>query len=105
VSRLEKATYYVTVDGSIHMEQNLDDAPYDFEIIATDSEIQELQTLFQRAYNEDFATFIKAHLPYRTEDRAKENRDVDQYIHEIYTTIHRLGCEETRKRIEELGLA
>jgi hypothetical protein len=102
---LEKATYYVTVDGSINMEQNLDDAPYDFEVIATDAEIEKLQALYQRAYNQDFATFKVANLPYRTEERMKENKDVDQYVNEIYTTIHRLGSEETRKRIEELGLS
>lgn len=102
---MDKATYYVTVDGTIHTEQNVNDAPYDFEVKATDQEIQQLQELFQRAYNEDFATFVEAHIPFFTEESMKENKDVDQYVHEIYAMIHQLGSIETKRRIEDLGLA
>ncbi len=102
---MEKETYFVTVDGTINTVQNFNDAPYDYEILASDAEIQELQVLFQRAYNEDFTTFFQANLPYRTEEREKENYDVDRYIQEIYAAIYRLGSEETKKRLKETGLA
>lgn len=102
---MDKATYYVTVEGTINSEQNLNDAPYDFEIQATDEEIGELQALYQKAYNEDFDTFVQANLPLRTKERMKANEDIDHYVSEIYKAIYRLGSDETKQRIAELGLA
>lgn len=101
---MTKTTYYVTVDGTIHTEKLLDDAPYDYEIQATEKEIKNLQDLFQRAYNDDWDTYIQSHLPYQTEERQKESKDVDQNIQEIYAAIYQLGTDETKKSIENLGL-
>jgi hypothetical protein len=101
---MEKATYYVTVDGTIHSEQLLDDAPYDFEIQATEDEIDNLQDLFQQTYNNDWDTYVQAHLPYRTDERQKASTDVDENIKQIYLAIYRLGSEETKRGIEGLGL-
>ncbi|WP_037465563.1 hypothetical protein [Shimazuella kribbensis] len=101
---MEKETYYVTVDGTIHSEKLLDDAPYDFEIQATEDEINNLQDLFQRTYNNDWDTYVQAHLPYLTDERQKASTDVDQNIKEIYEAIYRLGSDETKRSIEGLGL-
>lgn len=101
---MKKETYYVTVDGTIHTGKLLDDAPYDFEVQATDEEIKNLQDLFQRAYDNDWDTYLEAHLPYRTEQRQKESLDVDKNVQEIYSAIYQLGTNETKKSIESLGL-
>src|SRR5690242_7608306 len=101
---MEKETYYVTVDGTIHSEKLIDDAPYDFEVQATEAEINNLQELFQQTYNIDWDTFVQANLPYQTEERQKASTDADQKIKEIYTAIYRLGNEETKRSIESLGL-
>ncbi|MCH5585392.1 hydrolase [Shimazuella sp. AN120528] len=101
---MKKQTYYVTVDGTIHSEQLLDDAPYDFEIQATDQEIKDLQDLFQQTYNKEWDTFVQSHMPFQTEDRQKASTDVDENVREIYSTIYQLGTEETKKSIESLGL-
>jgi hypothetical protein len=101
---MKKETYYVTVDGTIHTEKLLDDAPYDFEVQATEEEIKNLQDLFQRTYNNDWDTYVQSHLPFRTEERQKESTDVDQNIKDIYAAIYQLGTEETKKSIESLGL-
>jgi hypothetical protein len=101
---MKKDTYYVTVDGTIHSEKLLDDAPYDFEIQATEEEIKNLQDLFQRAYDSDWDTYLEAHLPYHTEERQRQSLDVDEKVKEIYSTIYQLGTDETKKSIESLGL-
>lgn len=101
---MKKETYYVTVDGTIHTEKLLDDAPYDFEVQATDEEIKNLQDLFQRTYDNEWDTYLEAHLPYRTEQRQKESLDVDKNVKEIYSAIYQLGTDETKKSIESLGL-
>ena len=99
-----KRTYYVTIDGSINTDQNLDNAPYDYEIQATETEINNLQDLFQQAYNEDWDTYIQSHLPFQTEDRQKASTDVDEKIREIYNAIYHLGTEETKRSIKSLGI-
>jgi len=101
---MKKESYYVTVDGTIHTEKLLDDAPYDFEIQATDEEMKNLQDLFQRTYNNDWDTYLEAHLPYRTKERQKESTDVDQNVRDIYSAIYQLGTDETKKSIQSLGL-
>jgi hypothetical protein len=101
---MDKQTYYVTVDGTIHTEKKVDDAPYDFEIEATEEEINNLQDLFQEAYNEDWGTYLEAHIPYQTKDRQMESKDVDKKIKEIYTAIYQLGSEETKRGIKSLGI-
>jgi hypothetical protein len=101
---MDKQTYYVTVDGTIHTEKKVDDAPYDFEIQATEEEINNLQDLFQRTYNNEWDTYVQSHLPFRTEERQKESLDVDQNIKEIYTAIYQMGSEETKRSIKSLGI-
>lgn len=101
---MKKETYYVTVDGTIHTDKLLDDAPYDFEVRATDEEIKNLQDLFQHTYNNEWDTFVQSHMPFRTKERQKESLDVDENVKEIYSAIYQLGTDETKKSIESLGL-
>jgi hypothetical protein len=101
---MDKKTYYVTVDGTIHEEQLLDDAPYDYAIEASDEEIQALQSLFDETYDHDWHTFVEAHLPYKTEKRQQASLEVDENVREIYKMIYQLGTEETKQSIASLGL-
>jgi len=106
---MEKQTYYVTVDigshvGQIRDQLSLNDPNYDFEIEATEDEIHQLEELFERTQEDDFKTFIVAHLPYQTKERAKMSRREDNRIRQIYQMIYRLGTEETKKRMREAGM-
>lgn len=106
---MEKQTYYVTVDigsnvGQIRNEISHNDPDYDFEIWATEEEIHQLEELFERTQEEDFANFFIAHIPYETEKRLEKNQKEDDLISQIYRMIYRLGTEETKKRMEESGL-
>jgi hypothetical protein len=101
---MDKKTYYVTVDGTIHEQQLLDDGPYDFAIEASDDEIQALQALFEKTYDHDWHTYLEAHLPYETEERQQASLEVDEDVREIYQMIYRLGTEETKRGIASLGL-
>lgn len=106
---MEKQTYYVTVDigsnaGQIRDQLSLNDPNYDFEIEATEEEIHQLEELFERIEEDDFQTFLVAHLPYRTKERAELSREEDKKISQIYQMIYRLGTEETKKQMRESGI-
>ncbi|MBA4495997.1 hydrolase [Paenactinomyces guangxiensis] len=106
---MEKKTYYVTVDigpnaGEIREEINLNDAVYDFEIRATPEEISRLEKLFEETQENDFHTFITAHIPYETRERLQDSRREDEKIDQIYQMIYQLGTEETKRKMKQSGI-
>ncbi|SFJ73222.1 hypothetical protein [Thermoflavimicrobium dichotomicum] len=105
---MEKKTYYVSIDlgpyaGEIRDQPDPTDPVFDFEIQATSEEIQKLEHLFSEIAEEDYDTFIQAHLPYRTEERMEEH-NYDDRIKAVYQLIYHLGTKETKKRMKESGM-
>lgn len=103
---MEKQIYYVTVDIGTHVGQirdriDLNDPNYDFEIEATEEEILQLEELFERVQEKDVSTFVLAHLPYETKERAQKSREEDDYITQIFQMIYQLGTDETKQRMRE----
>ncbi|MBD1372293.1 hypothetical protein IC620_07985 [Hazenella sp. IB182357] len=97
---MAKKTYYVALDmgspmGQIRESLNENDAVYDFEIEATEKEINQLETLFTEAEDMDFQTFVKANTPY-LDNESEENRVEDEKIREIYQLIYQLGTDKTK---------
>lgn len=101
---MERRLYYVKMSGEISQEFNDNDTQYDFEVIATPEEIEELRSILDKRDDQDFKTFLEAHIPYRTEKSMMENLKVDDQVHQIYEMIYRLGSVETKRKIEEAGL-
>lgn len=102
---MEKQIYYVTVDvgphtGQIRDQIDLNDPNYDFEIEATDEEIHQLEELFERIQETDVSTFVKAHIPYETQERMQKSRQEDHQITEIYQMIYRLATKQTRQQMK-----
>lgn len=97
---MEKKHYYVTVQQG----RVLDDptvTPYEFEIIATQEEADELQKLFEHMPANDFASFTEAHIPYKPYHLDQSNDVIDENLSKIYEKIYELGTEETRQFMEE----
>ncbi|MBA4544429.1 MULTISPECIES: hypothetical protein [Thermoactinomyces] len=104
----DKKTYYVTVEigqrsGEIRDHLEVNDANYDFEIKATEEEIERLERLFREAEEEDFTTFVKAHIPF-LDNESQENVKEDGTLRKIYRMIYQLGTEETKRRMDESGM-
>lgn len=107
-SWLEKKTYYVTLDlgthtGEIREHKEVNDYVYNYEIQATDEEINQLENLFDQLRTSDVRTYLIAHVPYLNNEQP-ENVIVDQRIQEFYQTIYRLGTEHTKQAMEQAGL-
>lgn len=101
---MEKKTYYVAV-GSGDILEDKSDSPYEFEIEATQEEIDQLQELFNDRHQADWYTWIGAHIPivpYHQLD--KDNDQYDDNLYAIYKMLYELGSPETKSEIEKLGI-
>jgi hypothetical protein len=106
---MEKKTYYVTIDngpqaGEIRERPDFDDPVYDYEIEATEEEINQLEKLFMELEESDWKTFKLAHIPYETQERMQESKNMDHKFASIYHYIYKLGTEMTKKRMKESGM-
>ncbi|MFY0544597.1 hypothetical protein [Brevibacillus sp. H7] len=100
---MEKHRYYVSVQAGTVLP-NQGDAAYEFEIDATEKEVEELMKLFEQREAFLFDTFFRAHIPAVPYHYDLENDVHDQTLHDIYRMIHQLGTEETKNHIHSMGL-
>lgn len=95
---MEKKKYFVSVQSrSIMLEQG--QAPYELEIEATESEVQDLQLLFEEFEESDHATFFRTAIPGLPYHHDLENDDYDQMLKQCYERIYQLGNNETRAHL------
>jgi hypothetical protein len=101
---MEKKTYYVAVGSGEVLENKGDVANYEFEIQATDEELDKLQELFERTDNAAQGTLVRGATPYKEYSFDKENDQYDDDLQDIYRMLHDLGNEATRKHIESMNI-
>lgn len=101
---MEKKTYYValhTTGGSQGaVFENRGDADIQFEIQATEEEVQALREALEKPGQEDIKMFIHSHLPIDVKD-GQLQQQYDARLLGVYQMLHRLGTPETRRFIEE----
>lgn len=100
---MDKKTYYVSVQADTILE-NQGDAAYEFEIQATQDEVNELFDLLEEKREFEDATFIRAHIPGVPYHQDLENDGYDEALRKIYARIHTLGNDEAKRTIESMGL-
>lgn len=99
----DKRTYYVSVQSeSITVNQG--DTAYEFEIKATDREINQLQEMFEMIEDTDNASAIRAHIPYVQYHDDPENDSYDALLQSVYHKLHELGTPQTKLHIESMGI-
>lgn len=103
MKRMNKNTYYISV-GSKEISKLKEASPYEFEIEATDDEIEQLRDLFNQANTSDWKSFFRAHAPYIQYHFDRENDQYDENIYHAYELIYKLGDEETKRHIERMGI-
>jgi hypothetical protein len=100
---MDKQKYYVSVQSKTIMAHQ-GDAPYEFEIMATPEELQELESLFGEMEDFDENTFFRAHSPGIPYHQDSDNDDFDYSLKQIYGFIERHGTEETRHHLASMDL-
>jgi len=100
---MDKHKYYVSVQSnSIVREQGA--TPYEFEIYATQQEVDELQHLLEMKMNSDDRTYFRAHLPAYPYHVDPENDAYDHYLQQVYKQIYQCGTEETKQAMQEMRI-
>jgi hypothetical protein len=100
-----KKTYYVAVGpGEILQPQHTETGNFEFEILATDEELDQLQELFEESQEANDDTAVRAHIPFREYHNDKENDAADYYLAQIYLKLHELGTPETKAHIETMNV-
>lgn len=98
----EKKTYYVSVLARTILEGK-GDAAYEFEIVASEEEIEQLKELFDGLESSEQQTYFQAHYlgyPYH-QDTANDVYDRD--LKAIYRMLRELGTPETRSHIDTIA--
>jgi hypothetical protein len=101
---LDKKRYYVAVGSSEILEPEDANGNFEFEIIASEEEVDQLQALFEESEDAHDATAFRAHIPYRLYHNDKENDAADYYLAQIYSKLHQLGTNETKAHIESMNI-
>lgn len=100
---MEKKKYYVTV-GSGEVLENKEDSNYEFEILASEEDIDRLQDLFEEADNASQDSFFRSHVPFREYHFDEPNDNYDYYLVQVYKMLHELGNDQTKKHIEQMNI-
>lgn len=95
---MEKKTYYVSVQAGTIMA-NQGDAAYEFEIMATDQQVDDLIESFDMLSDADNASAFRAHLPGVPYHQDNESDAYDTALTHIYRKLYELGTEETKQTI------
>ncbi|CAM3413666.1 hypothetical protein [Marinicrinis lubricantis] len=99
-----KKTYFVSVQANSILEEK-GSAAFEFEIQATDQELDQLAALFEEKEDSENATFRQAGIssvPYHELDDANDTYDATMI--DVYKKIYELGTEETKRHIEQMGI-
>ena len=100
-----KKAYYVDMTTEEVLPEPLDSPS--FRVFATPQEVSVLQRVLHKNQEEDFDTYISAHIPnyvvYEPFDDPR-NKDYDASMIRVYSVIYALGDEEAKRHIESMGI-
>lgn len=98
---MEKKTYYVSVQAGSVLE-NEGDASYEFEIVASEQEVEDLMERFGMLSDADNSSAFRAHLPGVPYHQDSEHDGYDYTLTQIYRRLYDLGTEETKDTIANM---
>ncbi|MCP3775084.1 hypothetical protein NLX71_17565 [Paenibacillus sp. MZ04-78.2] len=98
---MEKKTYYIAVGSGEKQEPEEATGNFEFEIQATEEEVDKLQDMFEELALNEENTAVRATMPYREYRSDKEN---DEHLTGIYRMLHELGTPDTRRHIEAMNV-
>jgi hypothetical protein len=104
---MEKKRYYISLHntvGNVEIRDEKGTATYDFEIEATDTDIEQLEKWLNNADHSEFLTFVHPHIMPFSEAIDRDHEKYDQALGQVYQMIYNLGTVETRAQIEDMGI-
>ncbi|MFE5319147.1 hypothetical protein ACFQ88_10595 [Paenibacillus sp. NPDC056579] len=101
---MDKKTYYVAVASGEILEPEDMNGNFEFEILANEEDIDQLQELFEEQAEAHDDTAARAMIPIREYHNDKENDAADYWLREIYRKLHALGTPETKQHIESMNI-
>jgi hypothetical protein len=100
---VDKHTYYISVQsGSIN--EDIGATPFEFQVRASEKEIEKLQELFEEQKLEENSVFQRAVIPAIPYHNDAENDQYDENLKRIYSMIYELGNSATKKHIESMNI-
>jgi hypothetical protein len=100
---MNKKTYYVSVgSGDIVQMDHVSD--FEFEIQASEDELNELEELFEAKEEADTDSAVRAVTPYKEYHLDEENDRYDANLKDIYAMLYKLGSSNTRSHIESMNI-
>ncbi|GAA4835326.1 hypothetical protein GCM10023310_10980 [Paenibacillus vulneris] len=100
---MDKRPYYISVQAKTIM-LNQGDAPYEFEIMATEEEIDQLYEWFEELDEYEQGTFFRAHVPALPYHHDSYNDACDYTLKQIYRFIADHGSKQTGDHIAAMDL-
>lgn len=98
----DKKHYYVSVSGkSVETEPSRTEQ---LQVMATESEINHLQSLLDSEKHNDDYTAQRAPIPYKSADHDPATDQFNDNLIEVYRAIYQLGTEETKQHIRSLNI-
>ena len=96
--------YFITVDTEDIREISIPDSGIEYEIIASENEIKEIENLFKEKNQnaKDAVKFLAK--PFDEWGADDERSAYGEHLIEIYRKIYHLGTEETKEKINELSI-
>lgn len=99
----DKQTYYVSVHEGTALE-DVSAADFEFEIRATQGELDRLEQLFQEKDEAENRTFVRGMTPGIPYHQDEPNDTYDEVLLRVYRLIYDLGTSETKQHIEQMNV-
>lgn len=100
----DKKRYFVTIDTQEIRETSIPDGNIEYEIIASKNEIKELRELFSQKDDNAKKAVEYIGKPFDEWGADEERESYDQYLINVYKRIYKLGTEDTKDKINKLGI-
>ncbi|GGI46317.1 hypothetical protein GCM10008018_16490 [Paenibacillus marchantiophytorum] len=100
---MDKKTYYINV-GTGEVLEDKEALNYEFEISATEEELDKLRELFEETDNSSQGSYSTSWLPWKVYYHNEANQEYDYYLTEVYRALHQLGSPQTKQHIESMNV-
>lgn len=101
---MSRERYFVTVDMAMLKisDMKLPDNTIQYEIYATNKEVDQIQALIDQISSEDFRQEEVFQRPFEEKKADDDKERTDNELQELYTIIYDLGTIETKEIVKDL---
>lgn len=99
-----RETYFVSVDNQRIESEMYDEGTHYFKIKADQDELFKIEYLLRELSRQNFSSKAAFVNPFKEEVRIEKKQEHNEILQELYQEVYKLGTEQTREKIEELGI-